>query len=82
MSGTTHDKILAVLETVRPRLAMHAGDVEFVGFDEDSGEVQVKMTGMCDGCPLAHMTLKMGIESLMKEEVPGVSRVVNVYATA
>lgn len=82
MSETIQDKILAVLETVKPRLAMHAGGVEFVGFDEASGEVQVKMTGMCDGCPLSQMTLKMGIEALMVEEIPEVKRVVNVYATA
>lgn len=82
MSTEIHRQIEAVLESLRPRLAMHAGDVEFVGFDAQSGEVQVRMTGTCHGCPLSEMTLKMGIEAMLVEQVPGVTRVVNVYATA
>ena len=83
MSEMTKENIERVLELVRPRLAMHKGDVEFVGFDEEAGQVQVRMTGTCDGCPLAGMTLKMGIEALMMEEIPEVKEVVNVpYARA
>lgn len=80
MSVPIEQKIEEVLELVRPRLAMHKGDVEFVGFDQASGVVQVRMTGTCDGCPLAGMTLKMGIEALMQEQVPEVTAVQDVTA--
>jgi Fe-S cluster biogenesis protein NfuA len=72
------EKILAVLDAVRPMLAMHKGNVEFVDFDEPTGVVTVKFLGMCHGCPLSDLTLKSGIEELMKEHVPAVREVVAV----
>ncbi len=72
------EKILAVLEAVRPMLARHRGDVQFVDFDEPSGVVTVRFTGMCSHCPLSDMTLKGGIEEIMKEQVPQVRQVVAV----
>jgi len=72
------EKILAVLDAVRPMLAMHKGNVEFVDFDEPTGVVKVKFLGMCHGCPLSDLTLKSGIEELMKEHVPAVREVVAV----
>jgi Fe-S cluster biogenesis protein NfuA len=72
------DAIEQVLESIRPNLARHRGNVELVGVDEESGVVQVRFLGTCDGCPLATMTLKMGIEAVLFEQVPGVTEVVAV----
>ncbi|PIR47386.1 hypothetical protein COV06_03850 [Candidatus Uhrbacteria bacterium CG10_big_fil_rev_8_21_14_0_10_50_16] len=79
MLQTLENKIEEVLETIRPRLALHAGNVEFLGFNTETGEVQVSLTGTCRGCPLSEMTLKMGIEVLLKEQVPEVRCVTNIY---
>ena len=72
------EQIKTALENVRPSLQADGGDVEFVSFSEDDGVVSVKLTGACGGCPMAQMTLKMGIESYLKKEVPEVSSVVGV----
>lgn len=65
--------IKQVLEEVRPLLARHSGDIEFVRFDE--GVVFVKFLGMCVGCPLSTLTLKAGIEEILKSKVKGVRSV-------
>ena len=70
-------KIEAALNKVRPGLQADGGDVEFVGVD-DNGIVQVKLTGACGGCPMSQMTLKMGIERVLKQEVSEVKEVVSV----
>jgi len=64
------DRILAVLETIRPALQADGGDVEFIDFNE--GIVTVRMKGACGNCPMALMTLKQGIEKRMKAEIPEV----------
>lgn len=66
------EKIEEVLEMIRPRLALHGGDVEFVSFDDISGKVEVRMKGACSGCPLSQLTLKAGIEALLISELPKV----------
>lgn len=71
------EKVRKALEDVRPSLQADGGDVEFVSIDED-GTVSVKLTGACGSCPMAQMTLKMGIEKYLKKEVPEVSSVVGV----
>ncbi|MDR2185016.1 MAG: NifU family protein [Treponema sp.] len=71
------EKIKTALETVRPSLQADGGDVEFVSVDND-GTVSLKLTGACGGCPMAQMTLKMGIENFLKKEIPEVSAVVGV----
>ena len=71
------EQIKSALENVRPSLQADGGDVEFVSVSED-GVVSVKLTGACGGCPMAHMTLKMGIESYLKKEIPEVTSVVGV----
>ena len=71
------EKIKLALENVRPHLQDDGGDVEFVSVDEE-GVVSVKLTGACGGCPHAQMTLKMGIESMLKQEIPEVTSVVGV----
>lgn len=64
------DQIEKALEEVKPMLARHLGSVEFVSFDD--GIVKVRFLGTCQGCPLSTLTLKAGIESVLKEKVEGV----------
>jgi len=71
------EQIKAALNNVRPSLQADGGDVEFVSVD-DEGVVSLKLTGACGGCPMAQMTLKMGIETYLKKEIPEVSSVVGV----
>lgn len=70
------DKVEEVLDKIRPSLVADGGDVELV--DVNDGTVQVRFTGACDGCPMATMTLKMGIEQILKREIPEVKEVVAV----
>ena len=70
------EKVEAILEQIRPALQADGGDVELVGVDD--GVVSVKLTGACDGCPMAAMTLKMGIERVLRKDIPEVKEVVAV----
>jgi Fe-S cluster biogenesis protein NfuA len=71
------EKVEEILALIRPMLVRDGGDVELVNVDDD-GTVQVKLTGACDGCAMASLTLKMGIEKLLKQEIPEVKEVVAV----
>ena len=71
------EQVRTALENVRPSLQADGGDVEFVSVSED-GVVSVKLTGACGSCPMAQMTLKMGIENYLKKEIPQVNSVVGV----
>jgi len=68
------EMIEKALEKIRPALQRDGGDIELVDVKDD-GVVQVRLTGACGGCPMSQMTLKMGVEKALKEEVPGVTRV-------
>jgi len=68
------EKIEDALKKVRPSLQADGGDVQFVDVDDD-GVVKVKLMGACGGCPMSQMTLKNGIEKILKENVPEVSSV-------
>lgn len=70
-------KVEEALEKVRPSLQADGGDVQLVDVGAD-GVVKVKLTGACGGCPMSQMTLKMGIEKILKLNVPEVSRVESV----
>ncbi len=70
------DKVRAVLEEIRPNLQADGGDVELV--EVEGGVVKLRLTGACGSCPMASMTLKMGIEEVLKERVPEVRAVVSV----
>jgi Fe-S cluster biogenesis protein NfuA len=72
------EKVKKVIDELRPFLQGDGGDIEFVSFDEKSGEVQVKLTGACSGCPMATVTLKQGVEAKLMEEIPEVKSVVAV----
>ena len=67
--------VAAVLDLVRPSLIADGGDVKLIDVSED-GIVTVELTGACRGCPLSELTLANGIERILKERVPGVTRVV------
>lgn len=71
------EKVEKALNKIRPSLQADGGDVELVKVG-DNGVVKVKLTGACAGCPMSQMTLKMGIEKLLKKEVPGVTAVESV----
>jgi len=70
---TMKDKVEKALGRIRPNLQADGGDVQLV--DVVDGVVKVKLTGACCGCPMSQLTLKMGIERLLKNEVPGVKEV-------
>jgi len=72
------EKVKEVLETIRPALQMDGGDVELVDVDEENGIVKVRLQGACHGCPMAQLTLQMGIENEMKSKIPEVKKVVAV----
>lgn len=59
-------------------LQADGGDVELVDVDEETGQVKVRLTGACGGCPMSQLTLKMGIESELKKQIPEVKEVVSV----
>ena len=69
-------KVEAALDKIRPALRADGGDVELV--DVKDGVVTVRLTGACGGCPMSTITLKMGVERVVKEEVPEVKELVAV----
>lgn len=71
------EKIEAALDLIRPSLKRDGGNVELVDVTND-GIVKVKLTGACGCCPMSQMTLKMGVEKVIKEQVPEVKKVITV----
>jgi Fe-S cluster biogenesis protein NfuA len=71
------ERVQEVLNQVRPALQADGGDVELVDVSEE-GIVSVKLTGACGSCPMSTMTLKMGIERTLMENIPEVKEVVQV----
>jgi Fe-S cluster biogenesis protein NfuA len=71
------EQVQKALDKVRPGLQADGGDVELIDVSAD-GVVKVKLTGACHGCPMSQMTLKMGIEKIIKQQVPSVKEVVSV----
>ncbi len=69
------NEVASVLELIRPSLQADGGDVKLVDVDDD-GIVTVELQGACKGCPMSQMTLANGVERILKERVPGVTRVV------
>ena len=70
-------KVQEILDKVRPSLQMDGGDCELVNIREDN-VVEVRLTGACNGCPMSTMTLKAGIERVLKNEIPEIVEVVSV----
>jgi len=71
------EEVIKVLELVRPNLQADGGDVELVDVTAD-GIVKVRLKGACGSCPMSTVTLKMGIERVIKEKIPGVNEVIQV----
>ena len=71
------EKVQAAIDKVRPMLQADGGDVELVDVSDD-GIVQVRLQGACKGCPMSQMTLKNGIERIIKQEVPEIKTVESV----
>jgi len=70
------EKVEVALDKIRPALRADGGDVELV--DIQDGVVIVRLTGACGGCPMSTMTLRMGVERAIKEEVPEIKKLVAI----
>ena len=70
------EKIEAALNQIRPRLMADGGNVQLV--DVNEGKVTLRLTGACGGCPMATMTLRQGIERVIKEQVPEIKEVIAI----
>lgn len=66
-------KVQAVLDKIRPQLQADGGDVELVSIED--GLVKVRLQGACAGCPMSQMTLRNGIERILKQEIPEIKAV-------
>jgi Fe-S cluster biogenesis protein NfuA len=77
MEEKMKEKVEATLGKIRPSLNADGGDVKLVEVSPD-GVVKVKLTGACQGCAMSQMTLKMGIERALKQELPEVKEVIGV----
>ncbi|MCF2141448.1 MAG: NifU family protein [Candidatus Lokiarchaeota archaeon] len=71
------DNVTLVINQLRPSLQADGGDVEVLDISDD-GIVKVELQGHCRGCPYSQMTLKNGIEQILKEKIPEVKEVINV----
>ncbi|MBE6344620.1 MAG: NifU family protein [Spirochaetaceae bacterium] len=74
---TLEDKVKDALEIIRPQLQADGGDLEYIKIED--GRVFVKLTGACGNCPMATMTLKQGVERLLKDKIPEVTEVVQAF---
>ena len=75
---TAREKILEVLDSIRPAIQADGGDVELVAFREEEGVVEVRLLGACESCPISMMTLREGIERRLKSSIPGIVEVAAV----
>ena len=69
------DKVEKSLDRIRPALEADGGNVELVGVDEEKGIVKVKLVGACGSCPMSQMTLRMGVERVLREDIPEITEV-------
>jgi Fe-S cluster biogenesis protein NfuA len=74
---TLREKVENALQKVKPSLQADGGDVQLVDVDDD-GVVKVRLTGSCKGCPMSQMTLKSGIEKILKQNIPEIKTVESV----
>lgn len=70
------ERVKKVLDKIRPSLQADGGDVKLIGVEDNV--VKVQLTGACNGCPFSQMTLKMGIERTIKEEIPEIKEVISI----
>lgn len=74
---TEKEKIIDIIDTLRPYLINDGGNIEFVKYEDHI--VYIKMMGACSNCEMLDFTLKEGIETAIKEEVPEVKEVINIH---
>src|SRR5215218_1396916 len=67
--------VLETLELIRPALQADGGDIRVVDLQEDTGVLDVELLGACGGCPMSTMTLKAGVERILKDRVDGLTEV-------
>lgn len=72
------DRILATIDVIRPALQADGGDIVLRDVDEDSGKVTVELVGACGTCPASTVTMRAGIERILRDRVEGVTEVVAV----
>ena len=72
------DRVEKALDLIRPALQNDGGDVELVDVDETAGIVKLKLVGACGSCPMSQMTLRMGVERVLRDEIPEIKEVVAV----
>jgi Fe-S cluster biogenesis protein NfuA len=70
------EKVEKAIEIIRPSLRADGGDIELIGVE--NGVVKVKLTGACGSCPMSQLTLKQGVERVLKQQVPEVKSVISV----
>ncbi len=73
MNETTEKKVQKALEEIKPSIQADGGDIELVAVEKDT--VKVRLKGACAGCPMATLTLKQGVERLIKAKVPEIRNV-------
>ena len=75
------EQVRVTIEAIRPAIQADGGDIYLRGVDEETGVVQVELVGACVSCPASTVTLKAGIERILRDRVDGVTEVVNVGQT-
>ena len=82
MAVVMREQVEATIAIIRPALQADGGDIVLHDVDEVTGLVSVELTGACVGCPSSNITLKAGVERIMRDRVDGVTAVVNIAAEA
>lgn len=77
VSDTTRERVADIIKQLRPAVQSDGGDIELIDVST-SGVVQVRLHGACIGCPSAAETLKLGVESSLKERIPEITKVICV----
>ena len=72
---TMHAELLEAIEAIRPALQSDGGDLRVLELHEETGVVDIELLGACGGCPMSTMTLKAGIERILRDRVPGLTEV-------
>ena len=78
MVGEMREQVEATIEVIRPALQADGGDIVLKSVDEDTGKVEVELVGACGTCPASTVTMRAGIERILRDRVEGVTEVVAV----
>ena len=68
-------QLLEAIEAIRPALQADGGDMQVISYDEATGVLEIELLGACGGCPMSGMTLKAGIERILRDRVEGLTEV-------